>query len=101
LAWLRNPFGIIGLCSCPETLRLGLQNDSFNFIETQVIGCSVIQLRSPRRFMGGDLLSLLDCAAIFQVGRNVGCPKGVATDGVGETGGYRATFYHCKYATTI
>ena len=58
----------------------GLDHDPLNFIEGDLIAGSVIELGRLRRLVSGDLLRLLDGAAVLQVGGDAGGPEGVAAD---------------------
>lgn len=57
---------------------------SLNLVERYVIARSVIELRRPWRLVCGNRLSILNGAAIFQVGRYSGGPESVATRRIGK-----------------
>ena len=44
-----------------------LQHDAFNFVQGQRVVAPIVELRRPRRFVAGDLLGLLERAAVLQV----------------------------------
>jgi hypothetical protein len=49
--------------------------NTFNFVHRNLIARAVTELGGPRRFMGSDLLSMLERAAILQIGCDPGCPE--------------------------
>jgi hypothetical protein len=66
-----------------------------------LIARAVIELGRPRRFVCGNLLSMLERAAILQIGCNAGRAEGMAAGGVGEAGLLRPTLDHPQHVIGI
>ena len=50
-------------------------DDPLDFIKRDLIGCPVVELGGPWRFVRGDHLRALNASAIEQIGRNPGRPE--------------------------
>jgi hypothetical protein len=59
-------------------------HNPFHFVEGDLIVGAVVKLCGFWTFMIGDLLGLLDGAAVFEVGGDAGGPEGVTTKGLIE-----------------
>ncbi len=83
-------------------LRAGsaLNHNPFDFIERNPVIGAVIELGGFWRFMCGDLLGVLDGAAVFQVGGDAGGPEGMAACCVGQPGGLGTAFHHVEGVTS-
>lgn len=57
--------------------------DSFDLIERDFVGRSVVEFSRSRRLVGGDGLGVLDGAAVFQISGDAGRTEGVAASGGG------------------
>ena len=58
----------------------------FNLIKSKLVIGSIIELRSPRRFMGSNLLGGLKCSLVFKVNRYPGGPERMTADRGKDTG---------------
>lgn len=57
-----------------------LDHDPFDLVQADLVGGSVVELRCPRGFMRCDLLGVLECAAVLQVGGDAGPAERVAAN---------------------
>ena len=71
-----------------------LDHDSLHFIERNLVAGAVVELRRPRRFVGGNSLGVLDGAAVLEVGGDARGPERVAARRRGKGGGRGATLDH-------
>src|SRR5687768_12677345 len=78
-----------------------LYQNPFHLIESNFIAGTIVELGRAWRFMGRNCLSILDCAAVFQVCSNAGSSEGVAASGVGETHRERSPLYHPQHVFSL
>jgi hypothetical protein len=71
--------------------------DPFHFIKSDLVASAVVKLCGAGRFVSGDCLGVLDCAAVFQIRSNSGCSKGMAARGVGESRAGCPPFDHAEH----
>ena len=57
--------------------------DAFDFLRRKFLAGTVVELGGPRRFVRGDLLRVLQRAAILHIGGDTGRAKCVAAGGIG------------------
>jgi hypothetical protein len=87
-----EPELIIKFCSNQNT---------FHLIKRNLIAGAVIKLCGLWAFVIGDLLGMLDAAAVFEVGGDAGCPEGVIANAVGQANGFRTSFNHIQCVACI
>ena len=58
-------------------------DDPFDLVERDPVVRAVVKLGRLRRLVRGDLLRLLDGAAVLEIGGDARRPEGVAADPVG------------------
>lgn len=68
--------------------------DSFDFVESDLVARTVVELGRPRRLVGGDGLGILDGASIFQICRDPGCSKRVAANVVWQASRFGSSLDH-------
>src|ERR1700722_13031057 len=70
-----------------------------DFVEAELVIGAVVKLGRAGRFVGGNLLSFLDGAAVFQVVRDSGGPEAVAGNAITQACCPRPPLNHCKCVT--
>jgi hypothetical protein len=68
----------------PSSWVVVLDHDPLDFIERNLVAGAVVELSRLRGFVSGDLLGMLDGAAVLQIGSDAGGPEGMATDHFGQ-----------------
>src|SRR5271157_1455474 len=67
----------------PSSWVVVLDHDPLDFIERNLVAGAVVELSRLRGFVSGDLLGMLDGAAVLQIGSDAGGPEGMATNRFG------------------
>jgi hypothetical protein len=66
-----------------------LDRDSLDLVERNLVLSAVVKLGCPRRFVVSDLLRHFQLAAVLQIRRNAGRPKGMIANPRLDAGGFR------------
>jgi hypothetical protein len=69
--------------------------DALDFIEADLIAPTIVELRRARRRMVRHGRGLLERAAVFQIGRDSGCPEAVVAELGFDAGCGRTPADHC------
>ena len=65
-----------------------LNSNLLDFIERDLVVCAVVELGGTRALVGGHGLSVLERAAIVEIGGDAGGAEGVIADRRGNGGGH-------------
>ncbi len=79
----------------------GSNQDSFDFVQGDLIGNAIVQIGGPGRGVAGHVLGPLERAAISHVLRNPGGTKRVATDFRRQSGVPRSALDHTQRVVSM
>ena len=71
-----------------------LNRNFFDLVERDAVAGAVVELGRSRAFVGGDLLGLFECPAVFEVGGDASSSECVITNRCRKSGSFHPAFDH-------